>query len=149
VIYIALGFLLVGLLVGGAGLRAAGRFARRSWRPGAGILALAAFVGAAIMGVRESFPAALVLGLVGVWLTLSVRRVRPSAPWGERGSPTVRGMGVEAAADILGVSPDATDEEVQSAYLRLIRRVHPDAGGASGLAAQLNAARDVMARRRR
>ena len=58
-------------------------------------------------------------------------------------------MGVEAAASILGVSPQASDEEVQAAYLRLIRRVHPDAGGAEGLAAQLNAARDVMAKRRR
>ena len=48
-----------------------------------------------------------------------------------------------------GVAPDASDEVVQAAYLRLIRRVHPDAGGAEGLAAQLNAARDTMARRGR
>ena len=146
-IYIALGFLLVGLLVGGAGLRAAGRFARRTWRPGAGILALAAFVAAAILGVREAFAPAAVLTLIGLWLTLSIRRVRPVGPTGGRAPPAVRDMGVEAAASILGVAPDATDEEVQAAYLRLIRRVHPDTGGAAGLAAQLNAARDVMARR--
>lgn len=140
--------LLLGLLLGGAGMRSVGRFARRSWRPGAGALALAAYVGAAILAVREAFGPALGLALVGVWLTMSVRRVRrvgrvAGAP------PAVRDMGVEAAASMLGVAPDATDEQVQAAYLRLIRRVHPDAGGAAGLAAQLNAARDTMARRKR
>jgi hypothetical protein len=149
VIYLALGFLLLGVLVGGAGLRAAGRFAKRTWRPGAGILALAAFVGAAIMGVRESFPAAVVLALVGLSLTMSMRRTRRAAPTGQRGPPAVQGMGVEAAASILGVAPEATEAEVQAAYLRLIRRVHPDTGGAAGLAAQLNAARDVMTSRRK
>jgi curved DNA-binding protein CbpA len=48
------------------------------------------------------------------------------------------------AARILGVAPDASREEVRAAYARLIRRTHPDAGGTAGLAAQLNAARDVL-----
>jgi hypothetical protein len=146
VIYIALGFLLLGLVVGGAGLRAAGRFAKRTWRPGAGVLALAAFAGAAVLAVMEKFPAAAVLALVGLSLSMSVRRVRRTSPRG--GPPAVRDLGVEAAASILGVAPDATEAEVQAAYMRLIRRVHPDVGGAAGLAAQLNAARDVMARRK-
>ena len=147
--FIVLGcVLLLGLLMGGAGMRAVGRFARRSWRPGAGVLALAAFVAAAVLGVMEKFPAAIVFGLIGLSLTLSTRRTRRTGPTGERGPPAVRDMGVEAAASILGVAPDASDEEVQAAYLRLIRRVHPDAGGAAGLAAQLNAARDVMTRRK-
>ncbi|OYX34287.1 MAG: hypothetical protein B7Y99_05790 [Caulobacterales bacterium 32-69-10] len=140
--------LLLGLMLGGAGMRTVGRMARRSWRPGAGFLAMLAFVGAAFFGVRENIPAAVVLALIGVSLTMSVRRTRRAGATGTR-IPAARDMGVEAAASILGVSPQATDEEVQAAYLRLIRRVHPDAGGAEGLAAQLNAARDVMARRGR
>ena len=49
-----------------------------------------------------------------------------------------------ALGTILGVGPDASREEIQAAYARLIRAVHPDAGGTSGLAARLNAARDTL-----
>ena len=144
-LYLALGFLVLGLLVGGAGMRKIGRLAGRAWRPGAGILALAAFVGAAILGVREAFAPAGIFALLGLFLTMSVRRTagpRHSA------APVAPALDVQNAASILGVAPDASDEEVQAAYLRLIRRVHPDHGGAAGLAAQLNAARDTMARRK-
>lgn len=144
-LYIALGFLLLGLLVGGAGMRRIGRMARGAWRPGAGILALAAFAGAAILGVREAFAPAGMLAVLGVVLSLSTRRTagpRHSAP------PAVTGPDIQAAASILGVASDASEDEVQAAYLRLIRRTHPDQGGSAGLAAQLNAARDTMLRRR-
>jgi hypothetical protein len=144
-LYIAIGFLALGLLVGGAGMRKVGRLAGRNWRPGAGVLALAAFAGAAVLAVREAFAPAAGLALLGLWLMLSVRRtVRPrhSAP------PPPESLDVRAAASILGVAPDAGEDEVQAAYLRLIRRAHPDHGGTSGLAAQLNAARETMLRRR-
>jgi DnaJ-class molecular chaperone len=45
---------------------------------------------------------------------------------------------------MLGVDTSASEAEIQAAYLRLMRRVHPDHGGASGLAAQLNLARDRL-----
>jgi curved DNA-binding protein CbpA len=48
------------------------------------------------------------------------------------------------AASMLGVSPTANRSEVDAAYRRLMVRVHPDLGGAAGLAAQLNAARATM-----
>jgi len=48
------------------------------------------------------------------------------------------------AREILGVAANATRAEIQAAYGRLIRAVHPDAGGTSGLAARLNAARDRL-----
>ncbi len=48
------------------------------------------------------------------------------------------------AASILGVAETAGRAEIEAAYRRLMLRVHPDQGGAAGLAAQLNAARDVM-----
>ena len=44
------------------------------------------------------------------------------------------------------MEPEATPDEIQAAYVRLMRRVHPDAGGAAGLASQLNAARDRLLR---
>jgi curved DNA-binding protein CbpA len=51
---------------------------------------------------------------------------------------------VAEARQILGVGPDATREDIQAAYKRLIRMAHPDSGGTAGLAAQLNAARDKL-----
>ena len=53
-------------------------------------------------------------------------------------------MTLDQARDILGVSPAATRAEIEAAYRRLIVRAHPDQGGTSGLAAQLNAARDRL-----
>ena len=42
---------------------------------------------------------------------------------------------------ILGLEPGASLEEVRAAHRRLIRRVHPDLGGSSALAAMINAAK--------
>jgi hypothetical protein len=140
--------LLLLLLVGPSAFRTLGRFARGNWRPGAGMMALAAFIAAAGFGIRESWAVSLVLSMVGIMLSMSVRRIgrpKPSAS-GEAPPPRRRrgGMSPEEARDILGVGPDASADEVQAAYLRLIRRNHPDQGGSTGLAAQLNAARDVL-----
>lgn len=45
---------------------------------------------------------------------------------------------------LLGLAPGASREEVRAAHRRLIRRVHPDLGGSSALAALLNAARERL-----
>ena len=45
---------------------------------------------------------------------------------------------------VLGLAPGASLEEVRAAYRRLIRRVHPDLGGSSPLAAMLNAAKELL-----
>jgi len=48
------------------------------------------------------------------------------------------------AASMLGIAECAERDEIEAAYRRLMFRVHPDQGGAAGLAAQLNAARAVL-----
>jgi hypothetical protein len=143
-LYIALGFLLLGVLVGGAGMRRVGRLVGRSWRPGAGVLALGAFVAAAVCAVREAWAPAVGLLALAVVMSLSTRRTVGPRHVG----PPPAAQEIAAAAAILGVAPEAGEDEVQAAYLRLIRRIHPDQGGSAGLAAQLNAARDTMLRRR-
>ena len=45
---------------------------------------------------------------------------------------------------VLGVPRTATEAEIKEAYGRQMRLAHPDKGGTSGLAAQLNAARDRL-----
>ena len=75
------------------------------------------------------------------------------ADWRERlrdTGPTADPSRVPGAMDrveayqILGLQPGASREDIQSAYRRLIQRVHPDHGGSSYLAARLNQARDVL-----
>ena len=67
----------------------------------------------------------------------AVRAVRPALKPNE--------MSEAEARSLLGVKPGASVKAVQKAYLRLIRRTHPDSGGTEGLAALLNAARDRLA----
>lgn len=50
---------------------------------------------------------------------------------------------------LLGLSPDATDAEVVAAYRRAIRGAHPDLGGDEDGARLINAAANVLRRRRR
>lgn len=48
------------------------------------------------------------------------------------------------AAKLLGVAVDADVETIMASHKRLIAKVHPDAGGNSELASQINQARDTL-----
>jgi hypothetical protein len=113
---------------------------RRAWRWLTLALAAATAAGALWAGLRGEWPGALLLAGSAAWLGLSARppRAAPATAPGE----------VAEAASMLGISERATRAEVDAAYRRLMLRVHPDKGGAPGLAAQLNRAREVMLRRR-
>jgi hypothetical protein len=115
---------------------------RREWRIASAAASLAAFTGAAYAGVRAEWPITVVLVVMGLWLASSARL----PPGGSRPAPATSRMSAEEARRILGVGPEATRQEIQAAYTRLMRMAHPDAGGTAGLAAQLNAARDRLLR---
>lgn len=55
-----------------------------------------------------------------------------------------RDMTIEEASQILGILPEASEHEIQEAYLKLISKNHPDHGGSKYIAQQLNQARDLL-----
>ncbi len=115
---------------------------RREWRLLSAALAIAAFAGAAFVGLRGEWGRGIVLAVLGLWLASTTRMTGPAQPAAK--PPPGREMSLAEARSILGVGEAATAEEIQAAYSRLMRLAHPDKGGTDGLAAQLNAARDRL-----
>ena len=64
--------------------------------------------------------------------------------WWRRNMVAASPMRPSEARALLGVGENASAEDIRAAHRRLIAKVHPDAGGSSGLAIRVNAARDAL-----
>lgn len=135
--YLLLGGLFLAFVLSG---RATRLLKGDGWRIGAGVVAIAAFAGAAYAAIRGVWEVAAVLLVLALWTAMTARQ-RPVI---RKVADPVRDIGLSEARSILGVGPQASRDEIQAAYARLIRMAHPDKGGTAGLAAQLNAARDRL-----
>ena len=106
------------------------------WRVTATLFSAVLIAGAVLLAARGAWLPAAALAGAGLWLTLSSRQ-RPIPPRTEAMTPA-------EARSQLGVSADATPQQINTAWKRLMARAHPDQGGTEGLASRLNAARDRL-----
>lgn len=119
------------VLVGGLILLAAS--GRLNW--------IAALVAALLPFLRRGLGLLRHLPLLGsLWQTLQ-RSGRASGATGAAGGGT---MSIAQAREILGIGPAASRQEVIDAHRRLIQKLHPDRGGSTFLAQQINEAKRVL-----
>jgi len=68
---------------------------------------------------------------------------------GRSGGRVSAAMTEDEAYEVLGLGKDASREDVSRAHRALMKKLHPDQGGTTSLAARVNEAKDVLMRRHR
>ena len=85
--------------------------------------------------------------VIAIAVVIILRAFRPGDPRASRApspAPNPRMTRAEAL-EVLGLPEGASRDDVQAAYKRLIRKVHPDTpGGSEYLASKLNQARQTL-----
>ena len=70
---------------------------------------------------------------------------REHADWrDEQTNQTQQSLTETEALEILGLEQGATDEDIKLAHRRMIQKIHPDRGGSTFLASQVNDAKDFL-----
>ena len=129
-------FLLLGLA---AWLIWAGRLQRMSVKDG--MVLGGALVGAVMAAKGKPLAGApLLLGAALFFLNQSQQKKKRSASSEAKPEP----VSIARARALLGVPEDADEATIRAAHRRLIASVHPDRGGTEALAAEINAARDLL-----
>jgi hypothetical protein len=85
--------------------------------------------------------AALITG--AIWFHWGRPKKKPA-----KSAPPSPPLPDDEARAILGVGPEAGEEEIRAAHRRLVTALHPDKGGSVELTRRINAARDRLLLRR-
>jgi hypothetical protein len=107
-------------------------------------------LGAALVGAVLAAKGKPVIGaplLIGAALFFAKQgNMKAKVKVRKRAAPSIppRADDVAKARALLGLAPDADGKAIRAAHRRLIASVHPDKGGTEALAAQINAARDLL-----
>lgn len=129
-------FLLLGLA---AWLIWTGRLQRMSVKDG--MVLGGALVGAVMAAKGKPLAGApLLLGAALFFLNQLQQKKKRSASSEAKPEP----VSIARARALLGVPEDADEATIRAAHRRLIASVHPDRGGTEALAAEINAARDLL-----
>lgn len=134
-------------------------FARADSRKAAQTLRIGLGVGGVIVGALLTIRGLAIAGIPIITASLGFLGVAmrggakagegpdPDGGPGARRSPGARpnrSMSRKEAAQILGVAEDADEATVRAAYRKLMKQVHPDAGGNDALASKVQDARDIL-----
>jgi hypothetical protein len=110
---------------------------------------------AAVCFAAKLFPIAFMILLaaggvtaIELWSGRAIKGLEDMAPGAGMAPSPAASMKVTEAAAVLGVAPDADEEEIKAAHKKLIGQLHPDKGGSDYLAAKINDARRVMLEKR-
>ncbi len=96
------------------------------------------------MAITGKLAAAVALVAAAFPISLAYMRERRRAKSTPPKNTTDDKMTRKKALEILGLKNNASDQDIEAAYKKLMKKIHPDQEGSEWLAAQINQAHDFL-----
>ncbi len=108
------------------------------------IAALAVGFAALFLALTGRLPIAIAI-LTALWpITVSFIRNKKMGAAANNPADQSLPMTEKEAYEVLGLDEGASEEDIKSAHLRLMKKLHPDQEGSDWLAQKINTARDIL-----